>query len=118
MTTLYTARITYSGLDRLDTTVKSADTPLGKALAPVWAMVMSHKDGTLTDSDYTEHYYTLLRRRYTANPSLFQSSFNNPELTLLCYCKVGVFCHRHLAKDILTKIGIANGLAVIDGGER
>lgn len=114
MVQISTGRIGESGLD---ITVKSA-TGDGRCLAPTWDMVWGHKRGTLSDQEYTEKYLTLLRQRYRDDPEPFIRLVKRKELKILCYCaKVTregepVFCHRHLAADVLAKIAIHHGITV------
>ena len=120
MTTIYTSRVGYRGADGLDITVKSA-TGIGRLLAPTWEMVGGVKGWqgypALTPEHYTDLYYTLLRERYKANQQSFLDLLQRERLVPLCFCPVGAFCHRHLAVDILEKIGVAKGLPVVRGGE-
>jgi hypothetical protein len=120
MGTVYTSRIGYRGEAGLDTTVKSAN-GIGEIFAPTWALVGGHKRWqgytALTDQQYTEIYLDLLRNRYRANEQAFIELIQRPQLILLCYCRSGVFCHRHLALDVLDKIAQAKGLSLTRGGE-
>jgi hypothetical protein len=120
MGTVYTCRIGYHGSAGLDITVKSAS-GIGTLLAPTWALVGGHKGWQgyepLTDAEYTERYLELLRSRYRRSEQAFTDLIQRPELVLLCYCRAGVFCHRHLALDVLDKIAHAKGLPFARGGE-
>jgi uncharacterized protein YeaO (DUF488 family) len=114
---IYTARIDSRDPDRLDITVKSANTSEGKSLAPTWELVTSHKDGRINDAQYTERYLTLLRGRYARTPEEFEETLARRRVVLVCYCKAGSFCHRHLAAEVLQKIGISLGITVYLCGE-
>ena len=57
MLKVYTAQYGYRGKDRLDITVKSGD----RTFAPTWDMVMDYKSGKITQEEYTEMYYDLMR---------------------------------------------------------
>src|SRR5689334_22631459 len=120
MSIIFTSRVKYPGSDGLDITVKSA-TGSGIALAPTWAMVggVKHWQGyeLLTQQQYADRYYELLRTRYRTNCQQFLELIRRERLVLLCYCRAGAFCHRHLAVDILEKIALANGLPMVRGGE-
>lgn len=96
----------------VDTTVKSA-TAEGACLKPTWEIVMGHKRGEITDQQYTDAYLAMLRVRYKANPEPFLNLIQRGEVTLLCYCKAGKFCHRHIAAGVLQKIGAAHGIEVV-----
>lgn len=120
MGTVYTSRIGYQGPSGLDITVKSAK-GIGEILAPTWVLVGGYKhwEGKtpLTDEQYTDRYLDLLRTRYRANEQAFTEIIQREHVVLLCYCRTGVFCHRHLALDVLEKIAHAKGLPFARGGE-
>jgi hypothetical protein len=108
---IYTAQYKYAGDDRMDITVKTATSP-GIVLAPTWNMVMSHKDQKLSDWDYTVKYFSLLVGRMNApemngrvNRSAFNNLTENKQITLVCFCPSGVFCHRVLAARMLESMG-------------
>lgn len=120
MCKIYTARINYSGPNGLNITVKAAD-PLGRVLAPTWALVNAYKgkDGyiAISPQEYTERYLAMLRARYATTKPLFLDILRRDEVVLLCYCRVGAFCHRHLAVDVLERIAAREGLGMVRGGE-
>jgi hypothetical protein len=120
MGTVYTSRIGYRGDSGLDITVKSAK-GIGELLAPTWALVGGHKQWAgytpLTDDLYTSIYLDLLRSRFRTNEGAFIELIQRPQVCLLCYCRTGVFCHRHIALDVLQKIANAKGLPFARGGE-
>lgn len=114
MCVIKTSRISYTGLDGINTTIGSGK-GVGLLLAPMKEMVYGHKAGRgdsrfvgrytpLTDAEYTERYYELIRGRYVQNTAAFVELLHRPSITIMCYCKSGDFCHRHLAVDILKKI--------------
>lgn len=129
MCVIYTSRISYTGLDRLDTTVKSGS-GLGKLFAPTWELVggIKHHETAgadarwvkytpLTQEEYSAGYYALLRVRYRKNAASFLELLDRERMTMCCYCAADRFCHRHLAVTILEKIAVANGLPFEIGGE-
>jgi hypothetical protein len=106
---IYTAQYRYSGEDRLDITVKGNSFP-GKVLAPSWAMVRGLQAGTLNQWDYTIAYYSkIVLRMYRAGDAdqkaLDEILTDRNELTLVCFCKIGDFCHRVLAARMLEEMG-------------
>lgn len=127
MLRLYTSRINNTDPSAINITFKSATTPLGRYLAPTRSMVYGHKAGKgdprfsrytpLTDQQYTQRYYALLRPRYIANKDLFHNALRQEKLILCCYCAKGAFCHRHLAVDILHKIAIHQNIPIQLCGE-
>lgn len=100
---LYTAQMRYSGADRLDVTVKSAG-KVGKIFAPTWEMVNMVKRATSATKQrvehrYTDEYYRLLLERFKTNQMAFEHVITTAsvhDITLVCYCPAGAFCHRHL----------------------
>jgi len=118
---LYTAQYRYPGKDRLDITVKG-NCPAGKLYAPTWAMVKGVKDGTLPEDWYTETYYNLLIDRWKTHGhemiklvEMVQGTANMParDVTLVCFCPAGSFCHRYLLVNFLQ-----HNYGVEYGGER
>ena len=106
---IYTAQYRYSGPGRLDITVKGQD-PRGKLLAPTWDMVMGYKNGTLNEEQYTQMYFELMQIRFSQNPQLWMEIADSTEdIVLVCFCPAGVFCHRHLAAQILHSLGAQLG---------
>lgn len=118
MITIYTAQMRIDSDNSIDITIKSANTPIGRALAPTWEMVNGIKRGQITDDQYTEKYLNLLRHRYRFPEikELFHGVLKT-DITLKCYCPHDAFCHRQIAKDVLLKIATHIGIQGIDGGE-
>ena len=110
---LYTAQYRYPGNDRLDITVKGNNVA-GKIYAPTWEMVNKWKVAELSDEDYTSMYYDLLINRFHNMKDFKETTFkmidmlcgtnDMPErdLTLVCFCHAGSFCHRYLFVNWLT----------------
>lgn len=127
MLKIYTSRITYSGPDKLDTTIKSASTDIGKLFAPTWEMVTGVKAyygdnrwpkvKPISGEEYGQCYYQLLRDRYRKHTALFLNLIQQERVVLCCYCTEPEACHRSLAADILLKIAQHHGVDVILGGE-
>lgn len=112
---LYTAQYRYSGKDRLDITVKG-NCPSGKLYAPTWNMVKDVKTSNLTEEDYTGLYYNLLIDRWsTHNKEMISlvKLVHDRDITLVCFCPAGAFCHRYLLVKFLQ-----HNWAVDYGGER
>lgn len=129
MCIVYTSRIAYCGLDRLDTTVKLGK-GLGKLLAPTWELVggIKHhetaghdtrwvKYASITREQYIEGYYELMRTRYKTYPEAFVELIQGGRWVICCYCAAGEFCHRHLIVDILERIAQSKNLPFVRGGE-
>lgn len=114
---LYTAQYRYSGKDRVDITVKGR-CPAGKMWAPTWDMVTGVKKGTMSEKEYTRQYYKLLTSRWSdsdfveATMQLVDMS-KDRDVTLVCFCPAGAFCHR-----VLLVTWLQHNWGIIYGGER
>lgn len=97
----------------VDITVKSGS----KVFAPTWDMVMSLKNGEIGEDVYTAHYDQLMQLSQANHPNAWGAMLAMDKVALVCYCKPGVFCHRHLLKDKLMRLHHQLGNEVIDGGE-
>ena len=80
------------GYEVIDTTVKSGD----KRLAPTWDMVMGHKEGKVSDEEYTNRYEEIIKKSQEEHPEFWKELCRKEKIIIACYCKAGVFCHRHL----------------------
>ena len=112
---LYTAQYRYPGRDRLDITVKGND-PAGKLYAPTWPMVRDVKSGALPEDWYEGIYYDLLIERWKTNGAEMHrlvDMVRDRDITVVCFCPAGQFCHRHLLVKFLQ-----HNWAVEYGGER
>jgi uncharacterized protein YeaO (DUF488 family) len=80
-------------------------------LAPTWRMVNKHKRGTISDKKYTELYVEWLnglddRSMFPINHLVDLAEDNDDEqITFICFCKDGKFCHTNILIDWL----VANG---------
>lgn len=118
VTTVHTARVDSRDPDVIDITVKSASTDIGKFFAPTWDMVNGVKSGKISEAQYTTMYEELLRSRYTTSASMLSNFlWERRRVVFTCYCATGEFCHRHLAVNVLAKIGMKFGFTVVNGGE-
>jgi len=101
---VFTAQLAYRGIDRLDISVAGND-PVGKYFAPTWELVMGHKRGAITDSQYTERYLDMMRKSYVSHRDVWDAVLSRKSVTFVCYCRAGKFCHRYILADIFTKLG-------------
>lgn len=85
--------------------------PEYKKLAPKYWFFMEYKNGKISKETYTEYYYKEVLNKL--NPidvvNDLTKIYNTDKFTLLCYEKVGDFCHRHIVADWLTKNGFNIG---------
>lgn len=85
----------------LDTTVKSGL----KIFSPTWDMVLGHKDGSVSDEEYTTRYRARMRQSWIDNREQWEAILRKEEpIALACYCKPGKFCHRLLLKDMFKEL--------------
>jgi len=111
---VWTAQYRYTGPDRYDVTVKTGD----PAFAPSWDMVMKYKRGKISEEGYTVLYRNLMRRSYRDHYQAWMDLIHLDEVTLVCYCKGGTFCHRYLLVDLLEKVCRHHGVPFMAMGER
>ncbi|MCW4014048.1 MAG: hypothetical protein NWF07_13830 [Candidatus Bathyarchaeota archaeon] len=106
---IYTSRITHTGPDSIDITVKSAK-GIAKKFAPTWDMVKKYKEGKLSKLQYTRKYARMINRLKAED---FEELIGDKKrIILTCYCKAGEFCHRTLLAKFLEQEGYG-----IYGGE-
>ena len=87
------------GIPLVNTTVKSGL----QFLAPIWTMVLDHKDGIISDEEYTILYYTKMARSLENNPEEWGWLLGMEEVAIACYCRHGAFCHRMLLVEIIKR---------------
>ncbi len=98
---VFTAAFAYKGEERLDTTVKTGVS----FLAPTWEIVMGHKQGKITDEQYTEQYLRMMDKSMQDYPDEWIALLRRRKVVLICYCGRECFCHRHLLALWLEKMG-------------
>lgn len=103
--TLYTVQLSRwrlvreLGITLLDITAKSG-TP---AFAPLFDDVMAYKRGDLSEEEYTKRYMGRMRHSRREQPKEWERVKTlSDKIALACYCKAGVFCHRHIFKDLIS----------------
>lgn len=102
------------GLFRLDTTAKSGI----KAFAPDFNNVMLYKSGNMSAFQYTDAYNRRMRDSRTQFPRDWKALKDNDRVAVMCYCKAGEFCHRHIfAQQHMKPYLEAEGFEVILHGE-
>jgi len=86
----------------VNVTIKSS-VGLARMFTPTWDMVMEHKRGRLTNTDYTAQYHSILNKLTKEQVLAFydQQREAGPTCTFLCFCQDGRFCHTHLLIDWL-----------------
>lgn len=106
---VYTARVSYRGGDRLDITRKSAG-PDGLPFAPSWrilrpALAARRAGGPVAVAyawpQYAADYTAEMRTSYRGHRAAWEALLRRDEVTLVCYCKDPLFCHRRLLAELL-----------------
>ncbi len=73
-----------------------------RKLFPPFQLVMDYKNGKVSEEEYTEKYLTHLNSQdLNWNKAIEKLQ----DCILLCYCKKGQFCHRHIIAGILREHG-------------
>lgn len=98
---VYTSTTKYQGPNRVNITVKSGD----RVFAPTWDLVQGMRNGKITEDEFKEKYYELMRQSYKKNRAKWKALLEKEEVVLVCYCPIGAFCHRYLLVEILEKLG-------------
>lgn len=106
------------GIELIDTTVKSGDA----VFAPTWEMVMEIKNATPETREeaerlYTRRYHIAMQNSWKQHPGHWLQLLSKERIAVACYCKPGVFCHRHLLLGYLEKVAIKAGIEFINKGE-
>jgi len=104
MVKIYTAQYRYSDPDRLDITAKGKD-PFGKFFAPTWELIRNLKNGIIDERQYEIEYCDLMLHSWNTYQDRWQELLNRQEVTLVCFCPPGTFCHRLLLAKYLEKVG-------------
>jgi ribA/ribD-fused uncharacterized protein len=112
MVKLWTAQYRYPGPYRLDITVKGQD-PIGKLFAPTWDMVNKYKQNH-NEEEYMDLYKGMMYDSQLHNPQIWNDLLRRDYLVLVCFCKYGNFCHRHLLVAELIKKGVAYHGEIVD----
>lgn len=120
--TVYTARISYGGADRLDVTARSGITGLGAEFAPSWALLRPYlklvRSGAMRAGDWLEYsaaYRLEMLESYARHRPVWDALLAREMATLICYCTitpVRPWCHRRLLAAMLVRLGAE------DRGER
>lgn len=132
---VYTSRMGYTGPDWLDVSLQGnisrnetqhgGHRGCGYIFAPppslVYPFVAKRRAGNETPEDHAKYrtaYLAHLRERYRgATRRAFDLVLSWPRVVLLCFCKPGEFCHRHLLAEVLVLTGQRHGVEVVSRGE-
>lgn len=75
--------------------------PLIECLRPTRDLVHGVKYRGMSGEWYTDRYRALLRSRWPAVRAWLDSLSAERDMTLVCFCAAGVFCHRRLIAQML-----------------
>lgn len=116
---LYTAQISQwrglkeNNIELIDTTVKSGY----KEFAPTWDIVTSVKNNVISEQAYVDVYIELMRESYVKHRNVWLHVLTKPKIAIGCYCKPGIFCHRHVLKDYFLKVAEKHNINLTYMGE-
>ena len=96
-----------------DTSVKTGTS----IFAPTWPMVIGYKEGVISEREYTDRYVHLMRQRFNTDPHPWREFVKQDIVAIGCMCCNGVFCHRYLLKDLLSRYCNHIGIQFIYKGE-
>lgn len=71
-------------------------------LAPTKALRNGHKYQGKSDQWYKDGYRELLAERWTEVEQWYEGLSSDQDITLLCYCPEGKFCHRRILYSLIT----------------
>lgn len=74
-----------------------------RVLQPTWDVVRGVKSGIVSPEQYTTAYRALLARRMPALRTWLAMLDPAQDITILCFCHEGTFCHRQLIAQILAR---------------
>lgn len=77
--------------------------PLVQCLRPTQEMVYGVKYRGWSHKRYETVYRALLRSRWPDVRAWLDTLRPDVDVTLLCYCRPGVYCHRHLIARMLAR---------------
>ena len=77
--------------------------PLIECLRPTQELVYGIKYRGWTDAQYDDGYRKLLASRWAEVKAWLDYLSPDVDCTLVCYCRRGAYCHRHLIAKMLQK---------------
>ena len=130
--TIVTSHISYRGPGRLDCTMKGQGFVAGPAdrasistFGPTRQMVNRVRNTRSAKPqvqqqvarEYTAEYTQMMRKSYHHRKNEWLAAVNSGFLVLVCYCRQGEFCHRHILSDFMQKVAERHGIQVNMAGE-
>lgn len=102
---IYTARVSYSGADRIDITRHAGHcmAPSGMLLSKTLHAVATGEPRVQVFARYEPAYLEEMREGWRLGPVRAFIESLPSEVTLVCFCPDPRYCHRRLAAEIITK---------------
>lgn len=100
------------GITIMDITVKSGI----KAFAPTWDILMEYKESG-DEARYRERFRHHMTESLTLNRPEWIEALKQEKVLLLCYCRAGKFCHRHIIAEYFARVREHLGQETIIKGE-
>lgn len=72
-------------------------------LVPTWDLVKGYKWGGMSEEWYTDGYRKLLASRWSDVKAWLDRLKPDNDITLMCFCREGEFCHRRLIGKMIAK---------------
>ena len=106
---IYTGTYSYRGQHRLDVSWKGRH-PVGTFFAPSISMLNGYKSGKVSKEEYTKMYIERLISKLTKDVrfkevvlDIVRKQLEGEDITFVCFCKAGCFCHRVLLAEWFVK---------------
>lgn len=87
------------------------------AFAPDPDEVTRYKRGETSEDDYTDLYLARMKRTKILQPEKWAQLNKMERVAVACYCRRGVFCHRHLFTPLMKENLVERGYEVVLHGE-
>lgn len=88
--------------------------PIYKKLVPSWDLINWFKSNTIDSDEYTSLYLnTLHRNKITPEVIISDLKQYGDFVTLLCWERAGIFCHRQVVAKFLMQSGLVNPIKEI-----
>ncbi len=77
----------------------------GYGFSKGWGIVKGHQTGKVSDEEYTKVYKYILgnKQNWPKVKAWLKSLRADEDITLLCFCREGKFCHRQLIAEMIRK---------------
>jgi len=98
----------------IDTTCRSKDTLV---FSPTTEMVRLYKSGQMSEEEYSKLYNRTMRDSYINNRDAWDELVRRDTVAITCFCREGVFCHRHLLREMLELVCAHQKLPFLYKGE-